>query len=108
MADSKFTKWLSTFFESDEDIATHHQVAAAQKAELDRQRDEGKRGLAEYFGLSGLIEEGGEFEAKDKDANDDFWKVVPWWGWLLAVGVVFWFLGGFAWALKKSKGALNR
>jgi hypothetical protein len=95
----KLTNWLAAnVFISDADVQTHADVAAAQKAELDRQRDEGKRGLLDYWNLSGEIADAGSYAGDFKAKNSGifgFAKIIPWWLWLGAIVAGFWYLGGF-------------
>ena len=92
---SKLVDYLSTWFVSDDSIQTQREVADAQQAILDRQYSEGKRGMFEYWGLSGEISDAGTANADYVDENDNPLRIVPWWGWLALAGVVFWYLGGF-------------
>ena|ERR1044071_879486 len=94
MAD--FTDWLArTFFISEEQEQTSAQVAAAQQAILDRQRDEGKVGAVKYLKLSGEIADTGTQyfdEQLGKKGLAGVPSLIPWWVYLLViVGLAFYF-----------------
>jgi hypothetical protein len=91
------TDYLSTWFISDEQIQTHKDVADAQQAILDRQYDEGKRGVIDYLSLSNEVQNAGTELEEYRDENDNILGVIPWWIWLALAGVAFWYLGGFIW-----------
>lgn len=96
--------YLSTWFISDEEIATHKTVADAQQVIIDRQMREGKRGFFEYLSLTKEVQAAGSDLGKYRDKNDNPLSVVPWWMWLAAAVAAFWYLGGLTWL----KGSLAR
>jgi hypothetical protein len=91
------TDWLAAqFYTSDDDIATHQQVADAQQAIADRQLSEGKVNLSDYIGLSNDIQAAGQYEADYKKSNSGFFgflKNLPPWAWgvivIVSLGLFF-------------------
>lgn len=87
--------YLSTWFISDEDIATHQKVADAQQQIADRQYADGTLGTLDYWLLSDEIGNAGNYLGDYKAENDNPLRVVPWWLWVGGIVAVFWYLGGF-------------
>ena len=117
---------VSGYFVTQDSIDTAQQVAAAQQAELDRQREAQLISDAEYARLSAqdaanatalqdyqaahediggaageLISGTGEVighgvDAAGKTIGKTIWNAVPWWLWILAGAVAFFYFGGGA------------
>jgi hypothetical protein len=99
-----FTDWLAAKQISSEDIQTHQDVAKAQQEILDRQYAQGKRGVLDYYNLSGEVTDAGNYTQDFVDQNSSFSGVIlaalakiPFWLWLVLGGIAFWYLGGFTW-----------
>ncbi len=94
---ANLTDWLArNFFISEEDEQTSAQVAAAQRAILERQRVEGKVGSLEYLNLRDQIDDTGA-NLYDRELGERGFKgfvlAVPLWVWLAAAAAVafyFW------------------
>jgi hypothetical protein len=112
MSENRFIDWLAaTLFITDDDVATHQQVADAQAENLERLRREGKVGLLEYWDQRSDIADAGNQLAEFRDQNTGVVSLaatVPAWVWLLAALLVFGWMGGFLWLAKFTKGIMNR
>lgn len=91
------TDYFSGFFISDDQVATEQQVADAQAARLREQYSQGKISLWRYLDLTGDALEAGNGQENYRDDNSGFLRVIPWWVWLVAVGLIAWQIGGFVW-----------
>lgn len=97
---STLVDYLSTRFVTQDSIDTQKQVADAQQAILDRQYAEGKRNVFDYYNLSSEVQAAGTANQKYVDENGGafgFLKIIPWWLWLLVIGGIFFYIGGFSW-----------
>jgi len=82
----RVVNFFSSFFVSDDDVATAKQVAAAQQTVLADQYDRGVIDTNKYLQLSREIDDAGNYlDDYRKDASDPG-HLIPWWVWLV-VGV---------------------
>ena len=95
---ASLTDWLArTFFITEEQEQTSAEVAAAQQAILDRQRDEGKVGAYKYLQLSNEIADTGA-QYFDEQLGKKGAAGIPglafhyWWIWaIIGTGLLFYF-----------------
>lgn len=93
---ASFTDWLArNFFVSEEQEQTSAEVAAAQQAILDRQRDEGRLDPLRYLSMTEEVRNTGTVFFDQELGHRGLRGLlgtVPWWVWpLLVAGLVIYF-----------------
>lgn len=108
---ASLTDWMARTLFVDEDYENElNALREKNQQALQRQSNEGKIDAVTYSDLTRMNTIGTQTynEELGRPGAVGFAFAIPGWVWLAAGLALFWWLGGFVWVARKTKGALSR